>query len=163
MLKRRLIPLLIALVPPFVVLAVLLAQRSIPAAEASDLYRRYEHSEHISATFIKDFPIDDTLRLDVTLLQATDSAGWEALRRDFNVPTLPEHFLALIEDKDDNVMSYKASSEYRDFFEDMGIKKEYIIAISFVKHNIGVFHTITESQQKAVLQNNYKKSLKLKK
>ena len=54
MLKRRLIPLLIALVPPFVVLAVLLAQRSIPAAEASDLYRRYEHSEHISATFIKD-------------------------------------------------------------------------------------------------------------
>lgn len=163
MLKRRLIPLLIALVPPFVVLAVLLAQRSIPAAEASDLYRRYEHSEHISATFIKDFPVDDTLCVDVTLLQATDSAGWEALRRDFNVPTLPEHFLALIEDKDDNVMSYKASSDYKELFEEMGIKEEYVIAISYIKHNIGVFHTITESQQKAVLQHNYKESLKQKK
>ena len=59
---------------------------NIRGVEPSDLYRRYEHADGISAAFVKDYRVNDTLTLDVTLLQATDSAGWQQLIEDFEIP-----------------------------------------------------------------------------
>ena len=55
----------------------------------SELYRSYENNPHISATFIKDFRVNDSLALDVTVLEARDSVGWNQLRIDFKRPILP--------------------------------------------------------------------------
>lgn len=59
---------------------------NIRGVEPSELYLRYEHADGIKASFIKDYRINDTLTLDVTLLQATDSAGWQQLIEDFEIP-----------------------------------------------------------------------------
>ena len=59
---------------------------NIRGVEPSDLYRRYEHADGISAAFIKDYRVSDAITLDVTLLQATDSAGWQQLTEDFEIP-----------------------------------------------------------------------------
>ena len=53
--------------------------------DVSELYLRYADTEGIDATFIKDFHVNDTVYVDVTLLQATDSAGWEMLISDFMI------------------------------------------------------------------------------
>ena len=56
-----------------------------PVQEVSDLYLRYADDPDIEASFVKGFRINDTLAIDATLLRATDSAGWERLKEDFNL------------------------------------------------------------------------------
>lgn len=60
--------------------------RTVPWEECSALYRHYAHADGIEATFLRGYQVNDTLSIDVTLLQATDSAGWIALKKDFNMP-----------------------------------------------------------------------------
>lgn len=60
--------------------------RELPLSQCSDLYRQYAGRTDIQATFVKDFHVNDSVALDVTLLTATDSLGWAVLRRDFSLP-----------------------------------------------------------------------------
>lgn len=41
---------------------------AVPMRQVSDLYRRYEHADGIAASYIHNYPVNDTLTLDVTLL-----------------------------------------------------------------------------------------------
>ena len=60
--------------------------RLFPSLYATDAYRTYADRPGIDATCLHNFPLDDTLTIDVTILQATDSLGWAVLRRDFSLP-----------------------------------------------------------------------------
>ena len=77
--KRHYILLAIVAVGLLVCAAVALRPRQLPLEECSQLYRDYAHNPHVTVAFIKDFPVNDTLRVDVTTLQATDSTGWHSL------------------------------------------------------------------------------------
>ena len=57
----------------------------VPYWKCSEVYRRYAHVEGVEAAFVKGFPINDTLGVDVTLLRATNSAGWDFLVDTFHV------------------------------------------------------------------------------
>lgn len=57
--------------------------RLFPSSGVSDLYRRYEHNDHIRATEIHDFHINDTLAVETVLLQAATDSSWCALMVDF--------------------------------------------------------------------------------
>ena len=61
--------------------------RQLPESECSEVYRRYAHVEGVEAAFVKGFPINDTVAVDVTLLHAADSAGWVYLIDAFGLPT----------------------------------------------------------------------------
>ena len=50
--------------------------RTVPLDECSPLYRQYAGHEGIEATFVKDYPVDDTTLVDVTLLHATTDSAW---------------------------------------------------------------------------------------
>ena len=63
--------------------AVVLCPRIVFPSQCSELYKRYANTEGIDATFIKGFRINDTIFVDVTVLEATDSIGWNELRVDF--------------------------------------------------------------------------------
>ena len=58
---------------------LVLTPRTVPFDECSPLYRQYAGHEDIEATFVKDYPVDDTTLVDVTLLQATTDSAWEKL------------------------------------------------------------------------------------
>lgn len=53
--------------------------------EVSDLYRRYTDVEGVTTIFVKDYRVDDTTCIDVTLLRATDSVGLSRLKKDFGI------------------------------------------------------------------------------
>ena len=76
---------------PLVVLGILafvkLYPRSVPLDECSPLYRQYAGHEDIEATFIKDYPVDDTTLVDVTLIQATTDSAWERVCPSF-IPSI---------------------------------------------------------------------------
>ena len=59
--------------------------RQLPESECSEVYRHYAHVEGVEAAFVKGFPINDTVAVDVTLLHATDSAGWAFLVDTFHI------------------------------------------------------------------------------
>ena len=53
--------------------------RTVPFEQCSELYQRYAGCEGIDASFIQGYRVNDSVRVDVTLLQATDSAAWSLL------------------------------------------------------------------------------------
>lgn len=67
------------------VAAAVLVPRLLPLGDEGSLYRRYRNMPGIEATYLKDFPVNDTLNVDVVLLVADTDAGWDTLHRDFNL------------------------------------------------------------------------------
>ena len=59
--------------------------RTVPADQCSVTYRHYADVAGIDASFIKDKRIGGGDCVDVTLLEATDSAAWVSLLRDFDM------------------------------------------------------------------------------
>ncbi len=84
--KRRVISVAVCLVVAALVLVVKYHPRTVPIEECSQIYRDYADNPHIAVAFIKDFPVNDTLRVDVTTLQATTDSAWCALLLDFGTP-----------------------------------------------------------------------------
>ena len=72
-------------------LVAFLAVRYLPGvvreSQCGEVYHRYAHVSGVEASYVKDYPISDTLAVDVTILRATDSAG--AFSVPDNLDTLP--------------------------------------------------------------------------
>ena len=68
-----------------------------PERHVSDLYRRYEHADGIAASYIHNYPVNDTITLDVTLLESTTDSGWAILVRDFEMDELSPMLQMLID------------------------------------------------------------------
>lgn len=148
-----------ALLVAAVVAAVLLCPWVFPSARVSDLYNRYKDNPHLAVTYLQNFPLNDTLVVDVTTFQALDDEGWDTLCVDFEVPELPELILSVMEEKEDFILSYKVSDDYKDFYEEIGICHDDVIAISYIKQTVSIFNTQNETEKKAVLKYNIKQSI----
>ena len=126
-----------------------LLPRLCPTCYASTLYRTYADVPGIDATFLKNFPLNDTLTIDVTILQATDSAGWERLKADFSIKDYPPEALPYI---DTAVASFKYAPK-RDYTleQDSVILNNDCIAISRSRRNVSVFDLQRKEQLDAIL------------
>jgi hypothetical protein len=80
---RHYIALALTLVGVALVVAMLLLPRPLPPDECSDVYRQYTDTPGIKASFIKDYPLDDTTTIDVTSFTALDTTSWRWLRTQF--------------------------------------------------------------------------------
>ena len=69
-----------------VALAVKFLFCAVPYWQSSEVYKKYKDVEGIRASYVKDFRVNDTLTVAVTLLEATESAGWERLMERFGAP-----------------------------------------------------------------------------
>jgi hypothetical protein len=67
-------------------LAVRYMPSVVPDWQCGEVYQRYKGMEGIRASYVKDFRVNDTLTVGVTLLEAEDSAAWDELVKKFNVP-----------------------------------------------------------------------------
>jgi len=81
--KRHYISLAILLAGFLASAAVLRHPRQLPLEECSPEYLRYKDAPGIRASFVKNFPINDTLAVNVLLLEATSDSAFCALLRDF--------------------------------------------------------------------------------
>ena len=155
--RRYLTALLIVLVPVTAAVLWVWVPRSVPLEECSDLYRRYADDEHLDVAFLRGFRVNDTLRLDVTTLQARDSAGWEQMKQDFNIPELPELFQRKIELGEDKISVRRAPRTEPNLPTDtLDYDNNVVVAISRLHHTVSIFHTKTESEQDAVSNNQLK-------
>ena len=127
-------------------------QSVVPYWQCSEVYKRYHKVEGVQATYIKNYPVNDTLTIGVTLLEATDSAGWEYLLQAFNIP----HELTEIADID--VWTWQAlrnhpEERYNSRNSDCQVEKSEleIVSISTKDQEICIFHTQNEQEYDAVV------------
>ena len=126
--------------------------RLFPSLYATDAYRTYADRPGIDATCLHNFPLDDTLTIDVTILQATDSLGWETLKKDFNVHELDEHTQRKIDCGIDIVTMRLAPKKDPTLPMDTTDRlNNNAVAVSRLHHTVSVFRTNTLEEQHAIL------------
>lgn len=121
----------------------------VPYWQCSEVYKRYAHTKDIRATYIKNFPLNDTLTVGVTLLEATTDSGWARLMEDFAIIPIPSDILAYCDSNTVNMwMAAKRDYSLR---ADPDLLNNDLIAMNYLKHIISVFHLESENQQDAIL------------
>ncbi len=129
--------------------------RTVPLDECSDVYKRYKDVEGVRATYIKDFRVNDTLTIGVTLLEATDSEGWERLLKAFDASrdmlkrkteAGPGEFGVWVR------MAPKGHPEKKVEHVSFSNSEQMteLVAISFDSRIIGIFHTGNIEELEAV-------------
>ena len=159
--KHNVIFIILCVVAVLVAVLVKRCPRTVPYEQCSEVYKRYSRVEGVRATYVKDYRINDTLTIGVTLLEATDSAGWKYLLQKFNIS---QEMQTVLEQVDFGVMSWnspkgnpevKAATigECRDV--SLTDKDIEICACSFRERKICVFHTQSEEEILAIDNYNY--------
>ena len=84
--KNRLLLIAFGLLVLGVILVLRLWPRTLDPEQCGELYRKYVDAPGIRASYVKDFPVDDTLTVDALLLQADSDSAWYVLMADFGMP-----------------------------------------------------------------------------
>ena len=131
-----------------------------PRVEVGDLYRTYADVPGIDATFLRNFPLNDTLTIDVTILHATDSAGWERLRKDFSIADLPPEALPFV-DPDAVMFKYAPKRDHSLPMDSVRLNNDYVVT-SLGKWEISVFDIQKEEQIEAIMYYKLREQKELK-
>ena len=78
----------VAILSVSTIYVVLRWRELFPIDEVSEIYMRYADRDGLNVAFVKDFKVNDSLFLDVTYIEATDSVTWDRLCKDFDIPPL---------------------------------------------------------------------------
>lgn len=156
--KRHYIILAIVAVGLLVCAAVVLRPRQLPLEECSQLYRDYADNPHVTVAFIKDFPVNDTLRVDVTTLQATTDSAWYALLQDFGAP---EELIEMYKSDREFFEGKKAKVVTMFSIDKNNLRKRVpfndpdsrIVKVSYEKMSLCVFNTENENIKKTIKSN----------
>jgi len=127
-------------------------------SRCGEVYHRYAHKEGVEAAYVRGFPINDTISVDVTLLRALDSAGWDYLMGAFHISS------ELVEAAERNPgfdiwvnQSLRGEPETTYSSIDSAASPHIvpeIVVKSFSRREICVFHTRTRQEHDAVFIKN---------
>ena len=119
----------------------------LPERHVSDLYRRYHNADGIAASYIHNFPVNDTLTLDITLLEATTDSAWQALCADFAISDIVE----TIEDIDPHAIFSRQVNRHDYTQVVLGDSPDAeCLAISCDTKTFAIFHTRNATEMHAV-------------
>lgn len=136
------------------VAAAVLVPRLLPLGDEGSLYRRYRNMPGIEATYLKDFPIDDSVTIDVTMLHAQDTNVWNnTVMKLFHVENpdeyIPREITFLLIPK--NADGDPENKTLLDHDLIAGDKKEL---------TIGLFHLENEKQYDAIFETYFNNLIK---
>jgi len=155
--KKRfwLIVAILALVEAVILCLALQWKYIFPSREVSDLYTRYENVDGIAASFIKDYKVNDTVFVDVTLLETKDTALWDSLCKDFGIA-----LFSMYTKEYKALMSIEHSFDHRLIKDtvlmghDSVIIKDLVV-FSHLKMSMCIFHHVSDTQYDAIINKEY--------
>ena len=148
--KDRIINALIVVSVLVVGFAVWYLPPAIAYWRSSEVYKKYSQMDGINAAYIKDYRINDTLTVGVTLLEATTDSGWVTLQEDFGLPVIPKEYEAEF-CGDSNKVTVKSFPKSIPLYTDGDTLVDDIIAISRYKHTIAHFVIQNREQLKLII------------
>ena len=157
--KKRfwLIVAILAIVEAVILFVALQWKYIFPSREVSEIYARYEKVEGIDVSFVKDYKVNDTVFVDVTLLEATDSMGWVTLKKDFEIPN-PSPDVQQFIDNGEDLIFVKVIPKSTTTDTILTPYPNDVLAISHLKRTLTVFHIKNKEELNAVRHYNYDKS-----
>lgn len=127
--------------------------RFFPSNETSEIYQCYAGSEGIDAAYVTDYRVNDSLFVDVTLLQATTDSAWRGLMKDFNVMDLSDlpSELRVNFEKSPNAFEFYYSEH--DTIVDGDHKDEVCDVFSWSRYSkrFCVFHSVDSVQRSEIV------------
>jgi hypothetical protein len=163
--KRRLpILLLLALLGVGAVVVCKYWNGLFPLGDTSEVYRQYRHLPGVRAAFIRQMPINDTLRLDMTLLEAEDSAAFADLLK--KLAYTDESINDIMTTEGDENSRYTRS--YRKNHPEMPKDKEDksnndVMGLFYKRYAVAFFHTRCEEDVNILLYANMFKTVNINK
>ncbi len=135
--------------------------RQLSLDQTSEVYRRYRDFPGVDAAFIRQMPINDTLRVDMTLLQARDSLAFANLLRDMgrseeNIKDMAM-LKAMYEKRGNYDVRFTGTSPkgHPGQFPDPDLANNEACSIFPVRLVVAVFHTHNEEELNTVLYKSY--------
>ena len=146
--RRWTITLIVILAAVAAVLAYKYWPRTADDSECSAYYHDWQQREGVQATYIKGKSLNDTLRVDLTLLQATDADGWALLCREFDIAEPDAETNALLQEGNPDVVLSILSPTPVDFADTV-----HVVAAARALHCVSIFHTTTMDQFNLIVEN----------
>lgn len=128
-----------------------------PTGQVSEVYTKYAGTDGINVAFFKDYRVNDTVFVDVTLLEAKDSVIWTTLKKDFEVPNPSPDFQQFI-DSGEDLIYVKLIPKSTTTDTILNPYPNDVLAISHLKRTLTVFHVKNKEELNAVRHYNYDKS-----
>ena len=149
--KRSIVSIAIIVVGTFLCSVLFLRAGPLPLKECSAEYLHYRDVGGIKASYVQQFPVNDTLSVAVTILQADDSAGWETLKNDFDIKPFPESFQNDVDRGLDRVSVRLVSKDNPAHTADtVDLRNNNVMATSRLLRSVCIFHTNSVEEQRAV-------------
>ena len=143
-----------------VVAVAVLLPRTVPEAECSDVYRRYAGRDDVAAGYIRDYRINDTVSVDVTVLEAVTDSGWAMMCSDFNILPMTQEMLDFLGPNTVEVR-YAPKDDYARPMDTAAMINNDVIAFHWIDSAIYIFRIEHERQFKAVCHEQYNESINL--
>ena len=126
------------------------------------LYEKYKDSPGIKASYLRDYPINDTLAVDVTTLQATSDSAWCALLLDFGAS---EDLIDMYKTDKESLVGENICSFFKFNIDKNNIKKRLPksnpdsrrVIGSYAKRSLCIFMTDKKAEQENISLNELKK------
>ena len=117
----------------------------VPESPHADLFRQYASQEGIRMAFIEKMQIDSTLSLDVTVISARDTAGWQWICSTFDIVVPPPEILALLDEE--NTFGVRLIDPRQPATKvDITTPGCNLLVIAPIEHTVYLFHTDTREQ-----------------
>lgn len=129
-----------------------------PSDEVSEIYTQYENEDGIDASYIKKYKVNDSVYVDVTLLEATDSDGWQTLSDDFGITPLEDELQQKIDSGKDLVFVREVNGQNMKVQADSICDNTKLIAISYLKKSVCIFHVADDKEIHSVYYHNFDKT-----
>ena len=123
--------------------------------QCSKLYWQYRGQEGIEAFYVRDYPVDDTTFVDVTLLRATTDSAWVSLCHEF-VPyefaDSSDYINKLIHDTTSVTFRPVSKDDYKKIIipQETGYSNSNIVVLTAKVKSIGIFHINNKSQLEVI-------------
>lgn len=126
-----------------------------PSYSVSELYTKYAGTEGLNVAFVKDYRVNDTVFVDVTMLEATTDSAWIMLQNDFNIPIIPEEYRNLVSSF--NSIDFKLAPKINPKLPmDSIAENNNVIVTSRQNKTICVFHIYNKEQKRAIIKTKIK-------
>ena len=122
--------------------------RIFPSDEVSEYYTRYAGREGMDVSYVKDYRVNDTILLDVTLLEVHDSLVWEQTCEELHLLTtaqIPAEFRHL----------YFTPNNFESYIvKDTVEHRQTVFIYTRYTRTICIFHNVTDEQYDAIMAKN---------
>lgn len=127
-----------------------------PSHTVSEVYTRYAGTEGLNVAFLKDFKINDSVFVDVTLFEAKTDTVWTRIGNDFNLASIPDEILSMYPTE---FVSFRyAPKKNYSLPMDSCLTNNDVLVISYQTRTIAAFHIESEEQIMSIIKNQISKN-----